>query len=232
MPALTHKWRSFMAAGISFKNYEYPLYSLERQASKTESSAAEKAMFRTTAFSMLDCHAVVIGQIEFFVWINSGGDAFQKAVEQLANFESEVPLFIGEEEQWVPVGALVLYHLHMIQLNATPDQIKDDLLYSLMAYTNKNGCSSTVLQKMRAGRRARAEILLYALENALKAEDLRIVQECFAKLREVGIAMSLDQQDRTDELNTFNLDSREGLENHLKHIASLKQILKKKWNLP
>jgi hypothetical protein len=152
-------------------------------------------------------------------------DAFDTLQEM--NFSSL--LEIGDDIQFMPIKGLVLYYLNIIQLNETPEVLKDAPLYAANAFQNIDGCSSSANQRSRALLYTQADMLFYALESALIEGDNITAQSLVQRIQEVGAQMPSYIKMR---MMQFKLDFTQGSNEQFDSLFQTKAAMKEALDLP
>jgi hypothetical protein len=163
------------------------------------------------ASSMLESEKEIRG-VESLITIPNSADLNQV----VAGLVSEIPVTVGDTELVISIGGRIVFHRNMIP------------------HIESNEYESGWVTSMRACKRVRVEVLLYALENALKAKDQTLIEECMDRIH--SISRELDEEyhyerDLFPELKAFSLNFKEGIESHLKYIAEVEHAMYKQWDL-
>lgn len=141
---------------------------------------------------------------------------------------------IGDEKQVLSISGLVLYYLHIIQLNETPDTIRNDLDYAAKAFQTIDGCTSTPDQRTRACLYAKLDMHNYALQKALREKNFYLFEKHVTLInftwQRLYDLLGFDRLqllvgNRTNFKNS-NEDQQAG------EIEQMRQMMKEKLNLP
>jgi len=155
--------------------------------------------------------------------------ALSAACNILIHLDSSTRLKIDDEEFLMPFGALVFYHLHIIQLDETPDIIQNIPHYAANAFGNREGCTSTPDQRLRAYRYARADQLLNNLEIALKSANNKQTRSLLSDLNALAKKMP---RSIGVPLQTFSSDDQQEGAVNLESLERTKQAMKQALHLP
>jgi hypothetical protein len=134
--------------------------------SYTESLASSIPASTTSPLSCeLGLAADRLAQIETMMYVSNPD--LEVVLNSLAEITTEVSSTADGSGAAIAVGGLVLYHLHMIQIQAGhPGAATDEPTYIMRAFQDLEGASSTLEQRQRALNRAKVDVLLQAYRAA------------------------------------------------------------------
>jgi|GEM_PF-2507704 len=162
--------------------------------------------------------------------ISNDPAALKDAFGILQKMDIPTVLEIGDELSTMPINGLVLYYLHLIQLDETPDALQNVPDYAIKAFQNIEGCVSTADQRTRACMYAQMDMLFYVLEIALmKKVDLYEVQTYLKRIQLVGAKMPSSIR---AQLEQFDLDLTKDPEENLLILDQMRKAMKRALNLP
>ena len=156
--------------------------------------------------------------------------ALKDAFEILQKMDDIILLELGDRILDLPVIGLVLYYLHLIQLNETSDVLPNVPDYAIKAFQNIEGCASTADQRTRACMYAQMHILFSTLEVALIDKVcLYGFQKSIERIHLLGAKMPSSIRAR---LEKFDLDLTKDHNENFRILSEMRDAMKQALDLP
>jgi hypothetical protein len=148
----------------------------------------------------------------------------ESMAKELVKITYAIPLHIGDTSMEMPIGGLVFYHLHLIQIHEShPGAEKQDPDYSVSAFQNLNGCTSTLEQKDLAVVRTLADMLLYGYRTAVETNDKQRQYHYF------GLIKHLDRETKSRPFHKFKMVAFKKKESRLKYTDNIRTKMHAFW---
>jgi hypothetical protein len=226
-------------------SFEMHMYASKRDASHRSSRSSSASSSSSTHSSMLapvQAEPVVAPSLpdmankidELLNDLMKKKLSLPNAVERLIGLNAQFGISIGngDEEIWeeMPVSGVILYHLTMILLEKSPSNphIIKDPEYAIKALENRDGCTATRDDFIRALLRAKMDILMRVYYNVVKDENSQLVDKYGLIIRGQASALAAFN-DSIPELEKF--ESRGNKYANFIYVNKTYEKLKKQWNL-